>query len=97
MSHRAFGEVTRNQISNGSEHVEEGERTVTENIHTIFCVITLHIPDPPPVQNKTLPLKRSGWNTAVDKAATGGGACTVLGCGMLDMIVPARVRFGGHR
>jgi hypothetical protein len=57
---------------------------------TIFCVITLHIPDPPPVQNKTLPLKSPGWNTVVEEAATGGGAGAVLGFGAPDMIVSAR-------
>jgi len=61
----------------------------------MFCVITLHIPDPPPVQNKTLPLKSPGWNTAVDKAATGGGACSVLGLGTVYMMGSVRVWLGG--
>ena len=56
----------------------------------MFCVISLHIPDPPPVQNKTLPSKSPGWNTVVDKAGTGGGACLVLGFGILGMVVSAR-------
>jgi len=34
-------------------------------------VIDLHIPDPPPVQNKTFPLKISGLNTSIE-LATGG-------------------------
>jgi hypothetical protein len=37
-------------------------------------VIDLHIPDPPPVQNKTFPLKISGLNTSIElaKGATTG-------------------------
>lgn len=29
-------------------------------------VIDLHIPDPPPVQNKTFPLNISGLNTSIE-------------------------------
>lgn len=37
-------------------------------------VIDLHIPDPPPVQNKTFPLKISGLNISIElaKGATTG-------------------------
>jgi hypothetical protein len=69
------------------ESVSKGTRTSAESVHTILFVITLHIPDPPPVQNKTLPLKSPGWNTVVGKTGRGGGACFVLGFGMLDMII----------
>ena len=31
-------------------------------------VIDLHIPDPPPVQNKTFPLNMSGLNTSIELA-----------------------------
>ena len=55
-------------------------------------VIDLHIPDPPPVQNKTFPLKRSGLNTSIERAkgattgledivsSTRDGMCGLLRC-----------------
>ena len=45
-------------------------------------VIDLHIPDPPPVQNKTFPLKRSGLNTSIE-LAKGATIC-------LEVIVSTR-------
>jgi hypothetical protein len=48
--------------------------------------MTLHIPDPPPVQNSTFPAKRFGWNTAVVSGA--GGATTALtALALLDIMM----------
>ena len=41
-----------------------------KQIHTIASVMARHIPDPPPVQNKTLPLNISGLNI-VEESTTG--------------------------
>jgi len=91
MPHRAFGRGTRIRNVQQFRTRRGWQRTENGTIHTMFWVIVLHIPDPPPVQNKTLPSKRPGWNTVVDEAGTGGGACLVLGFGMLDMMVSARL------
>ena len=43
----------------------------------MVAVISLHIPDPPPVQNKTFPLNKLGLNTSNDEAGFLGVAAFV--------------------
>lgn len=42
-----------------------------QDSRTTASVIALHIPEPPPVQNKTFPLKRSFLKTAVESVGAG--------------------------
>lgn len=45
--------------------------TVDKISLTREAVISLHIPDPPPVQSKTRPTKRLAWKTVWDGAEKG--------------------------
>lgn len=58
-------------------------------VRTIASVIPRHIPDPPPVQNRILPLKMSGLKTVVEFAVgvtKGAGAIVVAGTWRISSI-----------
>lgn len=53
----------------------------SDGVLTTASVMALQIPEPPPVQKRTFPLKRSLWKTAVE--ATGAGSTWRCGA-MID-------------